>query len=609
MYSENFKVLLSMITISKIEVTQGGNAIYELPLKQSIGNFKGIESERNLSIKENLEGIPDFEKKLEYYNKNICSLSKYSMAGSIYFEWGNPDQKIKIYCGCQACRKTTDFSEEQEQIYFKLRNKEVKRIVKAIAAAKTYKDKLQVIFSIKGYFPDVPPALYANIPFDPAKDPDTALYFTEPIIDLKPKTKEQITIYNQFVKLEFDRIYREHSGFSKNYKCFDSEKEIERLTVTLKKSLDPHNLLLYIRSIIFKHFNYPQCLQLKEESIHVKQLNGQLNQMSLGYSLFPKLVLGEEIDLNRIVLDEQELLRYTHVSEIVKYYGYVEGKINERYKNSTEIEIQADKRTLFELAENNTRYERLVESYNERIKIASIFTDKVKFINKEIENIEIEFLKPAPMEAQNLIKFSLGMYSRFAFESLAIGKDKEIEPFLNDAKKQYVHFVRRTNPDFSEFNYADQLEKIGNDTYMMLLRGVAFLLYNKFLINQLTLETLPAEQPEPKEIIQGNFIVQHLDNLRSAFNSEEDFAIAVNSINSFFTSGKVTINKPVFVKNGNIKNLAFAMGEIWRSQQNEIITYEYLLLYKKLFSIFKNQNLDKHNLFGNNLYKYSISKT
>ncbi len=106
-----------------------------------------------------------------------------------------------------------------------------------------------------------------------------------------------------------------------------------------------------------------------------------------------------------------------------------------------------------------------------------------------------------------------------------------------------------------------------------------------------------------------DFVVKYLSELKTAFNCDADYCNAVNIVRSFFLPKKIAIKTPIFVKNGNIKNMAFAMGEIWRSQKNEIITYEYLLLYKQLFSIFNGQNIDKNNLFGNNLYKYSISKT
>lgn len=104
-------------------------------------------------------------------------------------------------------------------------------------------------------------------------------------------------------------------------------------------------------------------------------------------------------------------------------------------------------------------------------------------------------------------------------------------------------------------------------------------------------------------------IEEYLGELKGKFNNKEDYLKAVNFLKDFFQSGKVNISQPLFIKSGNIRKLAFALGEIWRSQKNEPITYEYLCLYKHLFTIFKDQKIDKKSMFGCNLYKYSISKT
>ena len=117
----------------------------------------------------------------------------------------------------------------------------------------------------------------------------------------------------------------------------------------------------------------------------------------------------------------------------------------------------------------------------------------------------------------------------------------------------------------------------------------------------------PISTTETKQ--QTTFVTDYLFGLKDFFNSEKEYLEAVGMVYSFFNSDGITIKKPIFVKNGCTKKLAFAMGEIWRSQKNEPLTYEYLLLYKRVFSIFNKQTLDKENLFGNNLYKYSISKT
>ena len=102
---------------------------------------------------------------------------------------------------------------------------------------------------------------------------------------------------------------------------------------------------------------------------------------------------------------------------------------------------------------------------------------------------------------------------------------------------------------------------------------------------------------------------EHLGCLITEFNSELEYRQAISVINDFFLGKSISIKQPIFVKRGNTKKLAFALGEIWRSKKNEVITYEYLEFYKQAFSVFNSQVIDRNNLFGCNLYKYSISRT
>lgn len=104
-------------------------------------------------------------------------------------------------------------------------------------------------------------------------------------------------------------------------------------------------------------------------------------------------------------------------------------------------------------------------------------------------------------------------------------------------------------------------------------------------------------------------INEYFENLRTAFNNDKDFRRALALIEDYFLGVEIKISEPIFVKNGNIKTLAFALGEVWRSKSNDVITYQYLEFYKQVFSIFRNQDIDRGKLFGCNLYKYSISKT
>jgi hypothetical protein len=103
-------------------------------------------------------------------------------------------------------------------------------------------------------------------------------------------------------------------------------------------------------------------------------------------------------------------------------------------------------------------------------------------------------------------------------------------------------------------------------------------------------------------------IEDELAPFTKAFNSKNDYQKALAAVEIFFINNGVP-QQPIFVKSKNIKKLAFALGEIWRSQTNEVISLEYLQFYIKVFSVFANQIIDERNIFGSNLYKYSISKT
>jgi hypothetical protein len=102
-----------------------------------------------------------------------------------------------------------------------------------------------------------------------------------------------------------------------------------------------------------------------------------------------------------------------------------------------------------------------------------------------------------------------------------------------------------------------------------------------------------------------------LHEYKDAFSNVSDFMKAVITINSFFLPNSTkSIDKPIFIKSGNIKKIAFALGEIWRGQaKNDVITFEYLQYCKASFTIFKKQKIEKSDVFGSNFYKYMISKT
>ena len=119
----------------------------------------------------------------------------------------------------------------------------------------------------------------------------------------------------------------------------------------------------------------------------------------------------------------------------------------------------------------------------------------------------------------------------------------------------------------------------------------------------------PQQNEIEQETVLTDYIEKYLCEYKEAFNSESDYEKAIKVLNSFFNGVGTNIDKQIHIKRGYTKQISFALGEIWRSKKTDVITYEYLMLYKKLFTIFEKQRLEKDHVFSSPLYKYSISKT
>jgi hypothetical protein len=169
-----------------------------------------------------------------------------------------------------------------------------------------------------------------------------------------------------------------------------------------------------------------------------------------------------------------------------------------------------------------------------------------------------------------------------------------------------------TETDLPEIlKYKDQYYKfkaIGYlDNFIFELDEILHELFNYFT------DKSEIEQFENKVISENSelyeTIKKQLEPFLNKFNSQNDYTQAVRCLMSFFSNKPITLDKPVFVKSGVVKKIAFALGEIWRSNSNDVISYEYLNYCKQLFSILDKQEISKENLFGCNFYKYAISTT
>jgi hypothetical protein len=188
-------------------------------------------------------------------------------------------------------------------------------------------------------------------------------------------------------------------------------------------------------------------------------------------------------------------------------------------------------------------------------------------------------------------------------EMNVLDKVRKIENYLNNANNFREVQLKDVNTLNGTWKYIANQNLGFMNKLIKLLEG----------IKQVYLPNKIQQGENEKDHNEDNFLLSTIENklspFKNEFNKEKDYNEAIKLLKSFFLNEKISINKPLFIKNGNVRNMAFALGEIWRTQKNEPINYEYLNLYKLLFSIFTSHKVEKTNIFGCPLYKYSISKT
>jgi hypothetical protein len=308
-------------------------------------------------------------------------------------------------------------------------------------------------------------------------------------------------------------------------------------------------------------------------------------------ALFNAMVNGYDFDFSKKQLSENEMKAYVHVEQVFEYYKQVP-------KADEPLEVSSTKDLLlfFESAgelvrpakiELDTDGNNMVTAWSIGKSIDELYKEKVEQIEKEVEGLEARCYSNLDNEALNLLAVNLK-------EVIYLYKYK------NKVFKDNSPYQERIEHQFSDS--ANRLEKL---LYDVVMQKIEFRKGNKLRRQN---EESPEYLKEEPESQLKTKIISELAQLRKAFNSETDYQKAIESIHNYFSNKRDDI-QTVFVKNGNIKNLAFALGEIWRSQRNAVISLEYLQFYKKAFSVFSRQEIDVRNILASNLYKYSISKT
>ncbi len=147
-------------------------------------------------------------------------------------------------------------------------------------------------------------------------------YRIDPEIKAKLRTmsssdESDFAAYNDFLWAEFNREFKGQDGrLNSNYKCFNFEVEKQRIDLHLHNN-NAYRIvhITFLLEKIKDHFDWPKCREVK--------IYYNLSSFDYLY-VFPTLFEGWTVEFNKRKWARTELLHYTHVSEIVKFYKYLE---------------------------------------------------------------------------------------------------------------------------------------------------------------------------------------------------------------------------------------------------------------------------------------------
>lgn len=302
--------------------------------RPGVNDFHSLDEQ----IKNDFEKINSFEERLDFYNNNIKSLAHHLLDGQIYVRNGESrSERIRLYCACTTCKRQGNFYPIEEPIFLFKREKEVNRIVDKINSLPFYKDKLEFYYQIKGSSLAYDPIIYSNIPI--LNNNYNEVHNQNPVIDLRPSTTEEKTQFSIFIRKEFELKYTHNGKFNEKYNGFDFIKEREKLLKILKQAVHPQ---LTVRAIISKIENYFD-FSAHSPKQPLNYLPGYLSDRDLFY----RMCLGLEVPIEKMYLKEHDILTYTHVSEIIKFYKFLFELLNKSDYNFAEIsELENDKKRI-----------------------------------------------------------------------------------------------------------------------------------------------------------------------------------------------------------------------------------------------------------------------
>lgn len=103
-------------------------------------------------------------------------------------------------------------------------------------------------------------------------------------------------------------------------------------------------------------------------------------------------------------------------------------------------------------------------------------------------------------------------------------------------------------------------------------------------------------------------IDDHMAGCNNAFRSDSEFKNACSELFLYFKKGSISISQPIFVKRGWKVKLAYEIGSIYKEFNSKPISFEFLNVLIRLFSVYNNKDINRERVVNTNLYKYLTTK-
>lgn len=275
------------------------------------GNTVQYTTDTEIVLK--IKNMKTLKEKIEFYNKNICSLIFCPYQGKLRLRNPNYSENLTIFWwGAKGEDGKEIFTEADLIDYLSVRKEEVLRVCGELAKCKDYKAKLRYYISILGFNDSFNPTIEG---FDEKKSSKDHPEVTCLEVDLNPKVEGDFEIYNTLLTEFYTKKYKPNGKFVDD-RLFDSNREKRNFSAQLSNAIEPQDTLereivsikQYYQYNGMKNENFPSALP-SEIEFFANKLNGIDNK--------PK----------HKIVDDFFWRRKTHIDEVVQYYIYLKDEL------------------------------------------------------------------------------------------------------------------------------------------------------------------------------------------------------------------------------------------------------------------------------------------